>query len=77
MQREEWEASAVCALCGSPVSGVERPFVYGTENVLCAGCARARGGRYDAQRDCWVAAPSLSELPDEAYGVAPHEHRRG
>jgi len=77
MERDEWEEAAVCALCGAQVSDAESPFVFGTENVLCPECALARGGRYDPERDVWEAAPDLTDLPDEAYGAAPRERRRG
>lgn len=77
MERDEWEETAVCAPCGAQVSDGESPFVFGTENVLCPGCALARGGRYDVERDVWEVAPDLTGLPDEAYGAAPHERRRG
>ena len=77
MEREDWEGAAVCALCGAPVeSDTEGAFGFGTENVLCAECAVARGGRYDVERDVWEVAPDLSGLGDEAYGAAPHEVRR-
>ena len=77
MEREEWDEAAVCVLCGAQVSAAENPFVFGTENVLCSECALARGGRYDAARDVWETEPDLTGLPDEAYGAAPHERRRG
>jgi hypothetical protein len=72
--REEREA---CALCGERTSpATERGFEFGAGNVLCAACAAARGGRFDADRDVWEVAPDLSGLDDEAYGAAPHERRR-
>jgi hypothetical protein len=77
MDREEWEEPSVCAGCGAQVSETESPFAFGTENVLCSECALARGGRYDVERDVWEEAPDLTGLPDEAYGAAPHERRRG
>lgn len=76
MERDEWEEGAVCAVCGAQVSDAESSFGFGTENVLCAECALARGGRYDAERDVWEVAPDLTGLPDEAYGAAPHERER-
>jgi hypothetical protein len=73
--REEREA---CALCGERITpATERAFGFGAGNVLCAACAAARGGRFDADRDVWDVAPDLSGLADEAYGAAPHEMRRG
>jgi len=77
MERDEREEAAVCALCGAQVSDSESPFVFGAENVLCPECALARGGRYDPERDVWQTSPDLTGLPDEAYGAAPHERRRG
>lgn len=66
-----------CSLCGAVLSvDSERAFGFGTENVLCAACATARGGRYDAQHDVWEVEPDLTGLTDEAYGAAPHEVRR-
>ena len=77
MEREEWEGTRECADCGCAVAAdSERAFGFGTENVLCAACATARGGRYDAERDVWEAAPDLAGLADEAYGASPHERRR-
>jgi hypothetical protein len=73
--REEREACASCGARIAPES--ERAFGFGTGNMLCAACASARGGRYDAQRDTWDVAPDLAGLGDEAYGAAPHEQRRG
>jgi hypothetical protein len=71
--REERES---CALCGERIApATERGFAFGAGNVLCAACAAARGGRYDAGRDAWEVAPDLSGLADEAYGAAPHEVR--
>ena len=72
--REEREACALCGVRIAPES--ERAFMFGVDNVLCAACAIARGGRYDEQRDAWDVAPDLGGLADEAYGAAPHEVRR-
>jgi hypothetical protein len=70
------ELDDVCCLCGAVLSvDSAGAFGFGTENVLCAACASARGGRYDAERDVWDVAPDLTGLPDEAYGAAPHERR--
>jgi hypothetical protein len=80
MQDEFEEGSGseeVCSACGAAVDADDAGvFAFGTENLLCAACARARGGRYDARRDAWEAEPDLSGLRDEAYGAAPHEQRR-
>jgi len=76
MEPEEWDSADVCALCGAVVAAEAGGFAFGTGNVLCASCAAARGGRYDAERDVWDVKPELSGLPDEAYGAAPHERRR-
>jgi hypothetical protein len=71
------EAVDVCCACGAVLpGGAEGVFAFGTENVLCAACATARGGRYDAVRDLWEVAPDLTGLSDEAYGAAPHEVRK-
>jgi len=76
MEPEDREALDVCSLCGAVLSAnAERAFVFGTGNALCAACATARGGRYDAERDAWEVAPDLGGLADEAYGAAPHEQR--
>jgi hypothetical protein len=77
MEREEWESRDACALCGALVASDAEGFAFGIGNVLCARCATARGGRYDAMHGVWEVAPDLSGLPDEAYGSAPHEIRRG
>jgi len=77
MEREEWESTDVCALCGEPVGSGPEGFAFGTGNVLCPRCAAARGGRYDTDREVWDAQPDVSGLRDEAYGAAPHERRRG
>jgi hypothetical protein len=78
MEQEDREELDVCSLCGSLLSlGPVRAFGFGTDNVLCGACATARGGRYNAERDVWEVTPDLSGLPDEAYGAAPHERRRG
>lgn len=74
MEREEWEGTRECADCGRAVVA-DGAFGFGTENVLCAACATARGGRYDAERDVWETAPDLAGLADEAYGASPHERR--
>jgi hypothetical protein len=75
---EDREEREVCASCGVRVAPEsEGAFGFGTGNVLCAECAGARGGRYDARRDVWDVAPDLAGLSDEAYGAAPHERRRG
>ena len=77
MHSEEREDLEVCSLCGAELSlDSQRAFGFGTENVLCAACATARGGRYDAQRDVWEVEPDLEGLADEAYGAAPHEKSR-
>lgn len=76
MDPEDREELDVCSLCGALLSvDSAGRFEFGTENVLCAACAMARGGRYDAERDVWEVAPDLSGLVDEAYGAAPHERR--
>jgi hypothetical protein len=73
MEREECD---VCCLCGAVLTAdSERGFGFGTGNVLCAACATARGGRYDAEREAWAVSPDLSGLPDEAYGAAPRARR--
>jgi hypothetical protein len=75
---EDREEREVCASCGERIAPEsERAFGFGAGNVLCAACASARGGRYDARRDTWDVAPDLAGLTDEAYGAAPHERRRG
>lgn len=75
---EDRDIPSSCAVCGRAVaSDAERSFGFGAGNVLCWDCAEARGGRYDALRDTWETPPDLSGLPDEAYGAAPHEIRRG
>ena len=77
MEREEWESAEACSACGAAVhEDSVGAFGFGTENLLCAQCALARGGRYDARRDTWDVEPDLSDLRDEAYGAAPHEMRR-
>jgi hypothetical protein len=75
MDPEDREELDACSLCGALLSEAAGGFGFGTENVLCAACATARGGRYDAERDVWEVAPDLGGLPDEAYGAAPHERR--
>ena len=76
MEPDDREDYEVCSLCGASLSvDAECGFGFGTENVLCAACATARGGRYDAERDVWEVAPDLGGLTDEAYGAAPHERR--
>lgn len=76
MEREDWEGAGACAACGVEVTAdSDRPFGFGTENVLCYACAMARGGAYDPERDVWVAEPDVSGLRDEAYGASPHEMR--
>jgi hypothetical protein len=77
MEQEEWESRDVCVLCGELVASDAQGFAFGIANVLCARCATARGGRYDAMRDVWEEKPDLSCLPDEAYGSAPHEPGAG
>ena len=69
MDPEDREDLDVCCLCGAALS-VESDcaFAFGAQNLLCAECATARGGRYDAERDRWDVAPDLTGLPDEAYG---------
>ena len=74
--REDRDEADVCASCGTR-GALERAFAFGTGNLLCAACAIARGGRYDALRDAWEVAPDLAGLADEAYGASPHEIRRG
>jgi hypothetical protein len=77
VDREDWEDTDVCVLCGEAVStGSERGYVFGTGNLLCWSCATKRGGQYDTLRDSWEVAPDVGGLPDEAYGCAPHEVRR-
>ncbi|HEX5065836.1 MAG TPA: hypothetical protein VFY49_06965 [Myxococcota bacterium] len=77
MEQDEFENPDVCSACGAAVyDDAEGVFGYGTENVLCASCAQARGGRYDVERDTWDVQPDLSGLRDESYGAAPHEQRR-
>ena len=74
MQENERDTADVCSACGAAVDeSAQGAFGFGTENVLCGACARARGGRYDALRDTWDTLPDLSGLGDEAYGAAPHE----
>jgi hypothetical protein len=75
---EDREERETCALCGERIAPAsERAFGFGAGNVLCARCAAARGGRFDAERDVWDVSPDLSGIADEAYGAAPHEMRRG
>jgi hypothetical protein len=75
---DERDRGDVCSVCGARVAAdTDRGFAFGTENVLCFGCAELRGGRFDARRDVWDPPPDLSDVPDEAYGAAPHEIRRG
>jgi hypothetical protein len=84
MSGDEWvenepneDEADVCGACGAAVEqGAQGAFGFGTENVLCAACAAARGGRYDARRDAWDVAPDLTDLNDEAYGASPHERGR-
>ena len=74
---EDREEREPCALCGERIAPAsERAFGFGEGNVLCATCAAARGGCYDAERDVWDVAPDLSGLADEAYGASPHEMER-
>ena len=76
-QDDRSEEALVCAACGAAVaSDAERAFEFGDENVLCAACATARGGRYDEHRDAWEPPPDLSGIGDEAYGATPGERRR-
>ncbi|MBW2267416.1 MAG: hypothetical protein JRH16_02475 [Deltaproteobacteria bacterium] len=77
MEREDWESAQTCAQCGTSVApGSGRGFEFGTGNLLCWNCAMERGGRYDAERDTWTVSPDVADLPDEAYGAAPHEVQR-
>ena len=77
MEQEERDSADACSACGAAVEeNTQGAFGFGTENVLCGACARARGGRYDPVRDAWDALPDLSGLGDEAYGAAPHERSR-
>jgi hypothetical protein len=74
---DDREAGEVCGLCGASVSGsTESAFSFGTAGLLCFECSMARGGRFDAQRERWDPPPDVADLPDEAYGAAPHEMRR-
>jgi hypothetical protein len=74
---DDRDVAEVCSACGAAIhEGVQGSFAFGTENALCAGCAAARGGRYDAERDRWDVEPDLAGLGDEAYGASPHEQRR-
>ena len=74
MEREDWESTGVCAHCGTAVApDSELGFGFGISNLLCWSCAIERGGRYDAELDEWTVAPDVTDLPDEAYGSAPHE----
>lgn len=77
-ETSEWtdEATEVCAQCGARVApAAERGFKSGVSVVLCWQCAIERGGQYDEERDEWIVKPHLEDLPDEAYGTAPHEVR--
>ena len=77
MEQEDREEFEVCCLCDALLSADSASaFGFGTENVLCASCATARGGRYDAVRDVWEVVPDLRGLADEAYGAAPREKRK-
>jgi hypothetical protein len=73
---DDRELGDVCGLCGASTSGTQSAFAFGTAGVLCYECSIARGGRFDAGRDCWDPPPDIAGLPDEAYGAAPHERRR-
>ena len=75
-EREE-DGADVCSACGAQVAAdAVGAYGFGAENVLCARCAAARGGRYDSGRDRWLAEPDVSDLGDEAYGASPHERER-
>ena len=77
MEREEWENTQPCAHCGARATAdAERGFAFGVGNLLCWSCAIERGGRYDAEHETWTVSPNVADLPDEAYGAAPHEVRR-
>lgn len=71
---DDRELGDVCGLCGASTS--ESAFAFGTAGTLCYECSIARGGRFDAGRDRWDPPPDVADLPDEAYGAAPHEKRR-
>jgi hypothetical protein len=73
---DERELSDVCGLCGASVNPENESFAFGTAGVLCFECSIARGGRFDAGRETWDPPPDVADLPDEAYGAAPHETRR-
>lgn len=76
--RDDREERDVCELCGARVSAsTEAAFAFGAGGVLCFECATRRGGSFDADRDLWDPPPDLEGLPDEAYGTAPHEIRKG
>ena len=53
---------AICTRCGADIT--EEASAYGLPNGewLCLDCAVARGGRFDAADERWLAAPDLEGL---------------
>ncbi len=63
MHKEEAEALALCADCGTAIlPGSERAYAFGDGSVLCWDCAIVRGGTYDAEEDRWVRRPSTQGI---------------
>ncbi len=55
-----------CVDCRAELlSGHDPAFCFGTTGVLCAACARARGGRYDGRLERWEVAPDYRDLEAE------------
>jgi hypothetical protein len=42
--------------------GADRGFLFGSDGVLCWGCAERRGGSYDARRERWSRPPRVDDL---------------
>jgi hypothetical protein len=62
MHASEEEQMSQCAECGAEVATTDRVYVFGTDELLCFGCALKRHGAYDELHDRWTVAPDVTDL---------------
>ncbi len=63
MDPSEATLEARCASCGTHITtSGDRVFPFGDANVLCYGCAVARGGVHDEDVDTWTTPPDLTDM---------------
>jgi hypothetical protein len=57
------EKQVECVACGATFAPEDaRAYAVDEETFLCWACSLDRGGKFDAQRDCWVRPPDVRGL---------------